>query len=128
MIVDGPPLGQGALLAGLARVLDVAEHADDCPRMRAAIDALRTDLPHGLIVVAAVQWGLLEPSLDLEQDGPRLASFKAEHASVLADLRQRFADLRERFARLDRECDELEEILEELAVLELVTGRIDPPE
>lgn len=132
MTAGGRALGDvtegDALLSNLGRVLDVTEHADDCPRMATEIDALREDVPHGLVMASALKLGLLQRSLDLDQDGPALAAFKAAHAARIAALRQRFADIRRRFARLERECDELEEILEELAVLELLTGRIDPPE
>lgn len=127
MTVDGRTLDEQTFLSGLGRVLDITEHADDCPRMRAEIDALRNDVPHGLLMATAAQFSLFERNLDLDEDGPGLAAFRAAHARTIAGLRQRFAAIRKRFATLQHECDELEEILEELAVLELLTGRIDPP-
>lgn len=108
-----------AVFTGLRAVLDVLDNSEDCPKMKAAIEAFRTRYPADALEGMAKRL-IMEP----DDPGPkrrgndqRLAEFKAAHPVEVGELRARHEAQKKRFADLHKECAELETVLSDVGVL-----------
>lgn len=113
-----------ALFAALREVVEILDNAEDCPKMKAAIDAYRTRYPADALEGMAKRL-IMEP----DDPGPkrrgnerRIADFREAHPVEVAELKARREAQRKRFADLHKECAELESILSDVGVLLSIAG------
>ncbi len=114
-----------ALFVALREVVDILDNAEDCPKMKAAIDSYRTRYPDGALEGMAKRL-IMEP----DDPGPkrrgnseRLEAFKAAHPAEVGELKARHEAQKKRFASLHEECAELETIMGDVGVMLSIAGK-----